>query len=126
MGEIISLQCDETDEKIKQSFLPPGFRSGKIANMLIALAGYGCMVSLAMAMESNSSNPAVKTKEDIAFKIIMLITELAIVAIYFNWRGIRDRLPIVKEKNMLIRLIGFAIYPVTILVLLIVVVVMII
>ena len=51
----------------------------------------------------------------------MLITELVAVAIYFNWRGIRDRLPIVKEKNMLIRLIGFAIYPVTILVLLIVV-----
>lgn len=121
LGERISLQCNETDEKIKQSFLPPGFRGGKIANMLIALAGYASMISLAMAMESSSSNPVVKTKEDIVFRIIMLITELVTVAIYFNWRGIRDRLPIVKEKNMLIRLIGFAIYPVTILVLLIVV-----
>lgn len=121
LGERISFQCNETDEKIKQSFLPPGFRSGKIANMLIALAGYASMISLAMAMESSSSNPVVKTKEDIVFRIIMLITELVTVAIYFNWRGIRDRLPIVKEKNMLIRLIGFAIYPVTILVLLIVV-----
>lgn len=121
LGERISFQCNETDEKIKQSFLPPGFRSGKIANMLIALAGYASMISLAMAMESSSSNPVVKTKEDIVFKIIMLITELVTVAIYFNWRGIRDGLPIVKEKNMLIRLIGFAIYPVTILVLLIVV-----
>ena len=121
LGERISLQCNETDEKIKQSFLPPGFRGGKIANMLIALAGYASMISLAMAIESSSSNPAVKAKEDIVFKIIMLITELVTVAIYFNWRGIRDKLPIVKEKNMLIRLIGFAIYPVTILVLLIVV-----
>ena len=96
MGERISFQCNETDEKIKQSFLPPGFRSGKIANMLIALAGYASMISLAMAMESSSSNPVVKTKEDIVFKIIMLITELVTVAIYFNWRGIRDGLPIVK------------------------------
>lgn len=125
LGETISLQCGEIDEKIKQSFLPPGFRSGKIINMLIALVGYVCMISLAMSIESNNSNPVVKPKEDIAFKIIMLITELITIAIYFNWRGARDRLPIVKEKNMLIRLIGFAICPVAIIVLLIVVVEMI-
>lgn len=89
--------------------------------MLIALAGYASMISLARRWSQVVLIRLLRTKEDIVFKIIMLITELVTVAIYFNWRGIRDGLPIVKEKNMLIRLIGFAIYPVTILVLLIVV-----
>ncbi|MCD7825978.1 MAG: protein kinase [Clostridiaceae bacterium] len=100
--------------KKNRSLLPPGFRSGVWYKMLIAICGYLFIFYLSMEMNVEINDPVQQAQENAAIKIVMLLSQLLTVAIYFNWQGFRDKLPIVNSPHMWLRIIGYVIYPIII------------
>ena len=80
--------------KKERSWLPPGFRSGKISHMLIALVGYTAGIGMAVYYIVGMDNPILMRVSDcILWSLLFVWT----VAFTFNYRGIRNLTPFVAD-----------------------------
>lgn len=97
------------DAKAEQSwrrYLPPGFRSGGLAQMILAAAGYAFLVMLGTSVEVNgaSEGRVVRT-----YRFIVTLMLFAMVLFSGNYLDIHQRLPLTRSDKPIVRIIGIVI-----------------
>ena len=99
-------QNSQKDVKNKRRFLPPGFRSGSPFHILIALIGYGLIISCAVTTKFESVNEADLLLNQIWFAL----TGVAVVLFSCNYLDILTRLPLTRSNNRVTRILGIILY----------------
>lgn len=102
----------EKDNKINMNFSNsnqkalPGFRSKNFIYMILSSFWYLFLImALFVATSFN----------EFLGNVILIVTMLSIYFIFTNYLGIKNKLPILKSKKILIRLVGYWIYSLVIL-----------
>lgn len=90
-------------------FLPPGFRSGSIWKMLLAIIGYLMIIDLCLSMEIKEGDMVMIGAGAVLQKILCLLAQLAEIAVVFNYLGIRDKIPGAGSDSRIIRIVGYVI-----------------
>lgn len=94
-------------EKINQdelSWIPPGFRSGKLKNKIIASVVYILMISFIFSLEFKDATSEFMKIYD---RIFLFALAIGIIAFVTNYRSINDRYALFRTNNYkVIRIIG--------------------
>ncbi|MCD8189360.1 MAG: serine/threonine protein kinase [Clostridiales bacterium] len=90
--------------------LPPGFRSGSVTHMAIAVIGYAAIIFVGWCMELENTTPFALTLNRLA----VILIELAVLFFSADYRGIQARLPLTRSKNRVVHLVGIAFYDIVI------------
>ncbi len=99
-------QYSQKNVNNKRKFLPPGFRSGSPLHMLIALIGYGLIISCAITPDFESVNAADLLLNQIWFAL----TGVAVVFFSCNYLDAHARLPLTRSNNKMARILGIILY----------------
>lgn len=102
----ISERGKSKKHKQNRSYIIPGFRSKKVWKMIIAVTGYLFIFSIAFSMEVPDGNVA----QNIINKIAFLLMALSYVALYANYLNIKEYLPMLSNKRVIIRIIGYVLF----------------
>lgn len=90
--------------------LLPGFRSGRIWKMVVALYGYYAIFMLCIGLEVTNAEGTMVTGLPLwVNRITMLLWMLSMVAFYTNYLGFRERFVLMKNEKT--RKIGYWIFP---------------
>lgn len=92
--------------KLKPFFPPPGFRSGKIWRILIAIPSYLIVFYYVITFGSDKNT----LPERIFLKVFLALILFAITDICTSWTGIFDVLPFMTHKNRFLRYLFKLIY----------------
>lgn len=106
--EIIQESCQQQDN----SYLPPGFRSGKFLNEIIATVGYIMIFSISLTTEFDNVKSSHPFIESALMRICILAILLTFIAIIFNWRNTNKKLPLIKSDNTLVKILGYLCCPI--------------
>lgn len=98
------LKIHEKLEKNKVSWIPPGFRTKKIWKMVIAILGYIFIFDLCIVVYEPRDGTGIIL---IIQKIIFFCAMMNLLFLYSNYRGIFTRIPLIREKNIVLKLIGY-------------------
>lgn len=88
-------------------FLPPGFRSGTVWKMLIAIIGYLMLIVICLGMEVKEGEKIITGPEAFTQQILFLLSQLAEIGFIFNYLGWRDRVPLLNSANYFLRIAAY-------------------
>ena len=92
-----------------KSYIPPGFRTHTWWKMLTAILGYTFVTMLAFSMEF-TFNGVKLTGIQLRFEqSIIWLTQIALIFLIWNYRGIKNNVPLLKDSRRIIRIIGYII-----------------
>lgn len=77
-------------------FLPPGFRSGTIWKMVLAVIGYVFLADISFSLEVKESDTVITGGKALLQQILFFLSQLAEIAIIFNYMGCRDQMSFLK------------------------------
>lgn len=98
----------EKDVKKQLSgYIPPGFRRRKPVHMIAAAAGYLFLICLCFTLELTQDNVPLTGGKLWFERTLIFLSQIAMVFLAWNYRGGRDQIPLVKSRNIPIRIIGF-------------------
>ncbi|MCI9216584.1 MAG: serine/threonine protein kinase [Dorea sp.] len=97
------------DKKNWRTFLPPGFRSGTIWKMVLAVFGYLAVIDLSLSIEIKDDAAGTTEAGLGLLKILFLLSQLFEIGFIFNYGGWRDRISFLKTNNPLIKLVEYAV-----------------
>lgn len=80
-------------------FLPPGFRSGKIWKMAAAVIGYLFLIRFSLSMEFKDGEVVLTGIRAFLSQLCFLLSQLAEIAIVFDYMGCQGRFPFLKRKS---------------------------
>lgn len=100
------------DNKGWRSFLPPGFRTGVWWKMLLAVIGYGAILLLTYAGGYTMTTLSGRLVE----YVFVFVPSIGSVFLWFNYRGIWQKLPLLKSDKPGLRILGLILYPVLLLI----------
>lgn len=80
-------------------FLPPGFRSGTIWKMVVAVIGYVFLADLSLSLEIEDAGQVVTGGKAVLQQILFFLSQLAEIAIIFNYLGCRDQMPFLQIED---------------------------
>ncbi len=83
-------------------FLPPGFRTGKLWKMLLAIMGYIMILGIIASPEPEGEDLFSVIKDKTAELVMML----SVVLFSADYLGIQSKFPFTRSKNRLIRIAG--------------------
>ncbi len=89
-------------------FLPPGFRTGSVFHMFIAIPVYLFIFLLGAGLQTEASSPADLLLNRIAVTVLMLL----IVFFTADYLGIQEKLPLTNSKNAAVHWLGIILYDV--------------
>lgn len=99
-------KANEKQKDIK-SFKLPGFRSGVLWKKAVAVLGYLMVTYMCFSMEIKrdgvSLNPVLTRIEQTA----IWISQLVLIGVIYNYRGWRDKIPFLKNKEKCVRIVGY-------------------
>ncbi len=91
-------------------YLPPGFRTGKIWKMLVAIYGYFYIFWISAELEVSTSDGSAAVGIELwANRIAVLLWLLFTVVFWLNYLGIQQKFPMMQRKES--RWIGYLLYP---------------
>lgn len=94
------------EESIKwRRFLPPGFRSGRVWKMAVAVMGYLIVINFSMTMKVKIRNVVFSGPRAWLQQIMFLLSQLAEIGIVFDYMGCQSRIPFLKTKNRVLRIL---------------------
>lgn len=99
----------EKTTKDRRRFLPPGFRTMKPWKMIIAVAGYAAITAVCRVVVYTTPDGPAPMREQISGRIALWVSQIAMVFIACNYCGIRNRIPVVKNRHLAVRIIGYII-----------------
>lgn len=85
-------------------FLPPGFRSGKIWKMVVAVMGYLMVIYLSLTLEVKVEGVVVSDGRALLEQVLFLLSQLAEIAVVFNYMGCQDEIPFLKYVDWRLRI----------------------
>ena len=90
------------DKKISgyRRFLPPGFRSGEVWKMVVAVLGYLLILNLSIGLDLQLTGGKAFIE-----KSVLLIAYLTEIGIVFNYMGCHKYVPFLKTENRLLRVL---------------------
>ena len=86
-----------------RNYLPPGFRSGNIVIMLLALLGYCIVLSVTLNMTTSKANTL---RVLWATRISVTLGIIGVIFFSGNYLGCQTNLPLTRSKNPILRVIG--------------------
>lgn len=103
----ITLEALKNNEKPPEApnwrrFLPPGFRSGNPVLWLFSFVCYALLLAACCTLEAENAGPTELMINRISFGVILL----AIVLFSGNYLGIQSKVPLTRNKHILLRLLG--------------------
>ena len=90
-------------------FMPPGFRSKSPKKMACALLGYAGLIWVCCTLQSSGED----AREEIVVRITSLVTFLADIFWCGNYLNVWSQMPLSRSSNKVLRLIGVALWTVT-------------
>ncbi|HJD48421.1 MAG TPA: protein kinase [Candidatus Mediterraneibacter norfolkensis] len=93
----------------KYSFVPPGFRERKPSHMISAIAGYLFLIWFCFSLELTSNGIPLPVGKLRLEQSLIFLSQIVMVFVIWNYRGWRERLPLVKSKSLRIRVPGYII-----------------
>lgn len=100
---------DNEERKTWNRYMIPGFRSCTWWKMVIAILGYTFVTMIAFSMEFTSGNIKLSGIRLRFEQGIIWVTQIALIFLIWNYRGIRDDIPLVKDSRRSIRILGYMI-----------------
>ncbi len=94
-------------KKSKKSFLPPGFRSGKLWKMLLAVVGYMFLAAISFEMEMSTAERALPLGVERLEQVIIFCTMLIFIAILFDYQGVCQSLPLLNRGKCWQKIVGY-------------------
>ena len=94
--------------EVEVSWRIPGFRSGKIWKMVIAVLGYAMILYMGLTIEFTDGNGIVLPLKKLwVNRILFTIAQLVTVLFNFNYRGVLKQIPFLRIDAPLIRCVLF-------------------
>lgn len=93
-----------------RSYLPPGFRTLSPINMVLAIAGYGLIISICLSLQVKDSTPAQLCFE----RIFSLLALFMVIFFSANYRNVQSCIPICRTQNIFLRILSIALMDVLI------------
>lgn len=90
-------------------FLPPGFRSGRVWKMFLAVIGYLLLINLCLSMEIKENDVVVTGARATCQRVLVLLAQLAEIAFLCNYIGCREKIPLLRSDNILFRIAGYVV-----------------
>ena len=82
--------------KLRPLFPPPGFRTGSVGHMLLALVGYGLTLAVGVSIVTSEKLSPLDLWIE---RICLIMAVLTGVDIFTNWTGLGEYLPLVRHSN---------------------------
>lgn len=90
------------------SYRLPGFRTGKVWKMIVAALGYLFITSMCFSMEfKGADGQSIGYGLQIFQRFMVWLYHIAFVFLVCNYRGIRQKIPVVSSENRWIRIGGY-------------------
>ena len=96
----------DREEIHRRSFLPPGFRTKTPWKMILSSAVYMLMLSFFFTLEITNESGQVPTGLKRIEQTILFASQIMFIDIVFDYRGVRKRLPLLRNNKIAVRLIG--------------------
>ncbi len=100
----------QTFRKKMRKYMPPGFRSGTIWKMFLAVIGYVSLLSfvkkLNLETESVPDTPPFLYVE----RVLFFVSQMLEILVVCNYMGVREKLPIVNNGRRSVRVAGYILY----------------
>lgn len=93
--------------KNKQSYMIPGFRSHTIWKMISAVCGYLFVIWMAFTMEFTDEGVKLTGVRLRFEQMIIWLTQIALIFLIWDYRGIRELFPIVNSSKRWMRIAGY-------------------
>ena len=110
MEKVKKAQEAEEDGHNWRRVLPPGFRSGNVWKMIVAIIGYFSVINLFLLMELREENGELVTGWGVlVYQILVILSQFVEIGFLFNYMGCKDNVPLLNSKNLLLRIVGYVI-----------------
>ena len=100
---------DTKRDRRNKSYALPGFRSHTWWKTLSAILGYVLITMLAFSLELTTGDTKLTGIRLRYEQSIIWIMQIAMIFLVWNYRGIRDDLPLVRDNRKSIRMIGYVV-----------------
>lgn len=87
--------------------MPPGFRSGKIWKMVVAVIGYLMVADVSLSMEITIKNVVITGIRALLQRVLFLLSQLTEIAIVFDYMGCQDRIIFLRTRKRLLRIVVY-------------------
>ena len=93
-----------------RKYLPPGFRTGKPWKMIIAIPVYLFILYICFKMEITDSvtGEVIHGADLWKYRIITTLILFCWLDLFTGWSHLYDRFPFIKSRNILLKIIGYA------------------
>ena len=99
----------EETKRTDNSYMIPGFRSHTWWKMLSAILGYAFVTMTAFSIEFKSDDTTLSGIRLRFEQGVIWLTQIALIFLICNYRGIRDDIPLVRDSRKSIRILGYVI-----------------
>ncbi len=91
----------------KSSFIPPGFRNRKPTHIFSAIAGYLFVIWFCFSLELTENGSPMGIEKLRLEQTIILLSQIFMIFIIWDYRGWKEKIPLIKNENIWIRIIGY-------------------
>ena len=96
----------DTDAIHQKSFLPPGFRTGTPWKMLLSSAIYLLLIVFFFTLEITDGSEPLPTGWLRLEQTILLVSQFIFIGVICDFRGVRQKLPLLRNRNPILRAAG--------------------
>ena len=105
--------CAQSCKKDQAGEIPfykiPGFRTGKVWKMIVAVIGYALVTVTAWSLEAHDANGKLLPQSKLTLeRLVVWLSQIVFIFFVCDYMGMRRNIPVVNSKNRFVRLIGYA------------------
>ena len=92
----------------RRQMLPPGFRTGNVLHMIAAVCGYILITWFWFTLQIRDGTGELLTGIQLFInRFFFWMSQILMIFLIFDYRGIRDRLPLVRSSRRIVRVTGY-------------------
>ena len=104
--------CAQSCKKDQAGEIPfykiPGFRTGKVWKMIVAVIGYALTTVTAWSLEAHDANGKLLPQSKLTLeRLVVWLSQIVFIFFVCDYMGMRRNIPVVNSKNQFVRLLGY-------------------
>ena len=104
--------CAQSCKKDQAGEIPfykiPGFRTGKVWKMIVAVIGYALVTVTAWSLEVHDANGKLLPQSKLTLeRLVVWLSQIVFIFFVCDYMGMRRDIPVVNSKNRFVRLLGY-------------------
>ena len=100
----MKLKAQDNEKEV--SWKPPGFRSGKVWKMIIAVLGYAMILYMGLTIEFTDGNGIILPLTELwVNRILFTLSQIVTVLFNCNYGGVLNKIPFLRKSPLIIRCI---------------------